>query len=83
MAQPKRFTAPVGESIREDPEGNFTYWSEYEALVEAFALYAREGMDSAQEVYDTLEPHLGADAGFVAELIAKANDEDIVVGGKT
>lgn len=81
---PKRFTAPVNgpPSLVEDEGGNLVYWSEYEALVQAFAIYMREGMDSAQDVLKVLEPHLGDDAEFVAALLAEAEDEEIVVSGK-
>lgn len=81
-ASPKRFTAPVNgpTSLVEDPDGNLVYYSEYEALVQAFAIYMREGMDSAQDVLKVLEPHLGADAAFVAALLAEADDDDVVVG---
>jgi hypothetical protein len=69
MEAPKRFTAPVGKPIREDPEGNFVYWSDYEALARAFALYMEEGMDSPSDVVDVLRDHLGTDADWIAELL--------------
>lgn len=75
MTAPKRFCAPRRPA--EDPNGSFVFYSEYEALVEAFALYMREGMDDAEQVFKVLEAHLGAeDARFVADMLAEADSED-------
>jgi len=76
---PKRFTAPVDgpPSLVEDSDGNLVYWSEYEALVEAFALYMEEGMDFPDRVFEVLEPCLGAeDARFISTMLEEAASED-------
>lgn len=77
MSGPKRFTSPVKPRGQEtglllDPEGNLVYWSEYEALAEAFAIYAEVGMDEPSDIQKVLADHLGADdAQFVAEFVGE------------
>jgi hypothetical protein len=75
MTGPKRFTSP--SPLAEHETGTFVQFSEYEALVEAFAIYAEEGMDDAKQVFEVLEPHLGTtDAKFVADMVGEAMTED-------
>lgn len=45
--------------MREADDGNFVYWSEYEALAEAFTLYMESGMDEPEDVRKALAPLLG------------------------
>lgn len=77
MTGPKRLLCQVEGAIKEDPHGNLVWHSEYEALVEAFALYMTEGMDDAKQVFEVLEPHLGeVDARFIADMLEEAASED-------
>lgn len=64
MTGPRRFTAPAppeGEApnLIEDDQGNLVYWSEYDALAEAFTLYMEAGMDEPEDVRKALAPMLG------------------------
>lgn len=63
MIGPKRFVAPLDgdaaeATMREADDGNFVYWSEYEALAEAFTLYMEAGMDEPADVAKALAPLL-------------------------
>lgn len=86
MSAPQRFTAPIPRgsvSLTKDDAGNLVYWSEYEALAEAFAIYAEVGMDEPSDIQKVLAPHIGEeDAQFVAEFVGERMTKAPPKGGK-
>lgn len=80
MTGPKRFTPHIvanadqgslAAEMVEIDDGGFVYWSEYDALAEAFTIYMETGMDEPQQVADALRPYIGDDADFIAGLLVE------------